>query len=48
MECIKTLTENELELIEMIRTHQDPAHALETAINIIIAFIKDNEQKQSA
>ena len=48
MKCIETLTENELELIEMIRTHHDPTHALETAISIIIALIKDNEQKQSA
>ena len=48
MRYTETLTDNELELIEMIRTHPDPIKALETAIVIIAEVIKANEQKHIA
>ena len=44
----ETLNEQEQKLLEMIRTHSDPAKAFEIAITILIEFIKENEREQSA
>lgn len=44
MEYNAQLTQNERELLEMIRTHKDPGEALEIAITIILAFIQDAER----
>lgn len=48
MENTQKLTENELELIELIRTAKDPAKAFEVAVTIILEFVKHNESKHSA
>lgn len=37
------MSNRELELIKLIREHDDPEGALETAANIILAFLKQHE-----
>ena len=34
------MTENEMQLIEMIRNHPEPDKALEAAVAVIITFLK--------
>ena len=36
------MSENELELINMIRESEDPAKAMVTAIEVILQYIKNN------
>lgn len=36
------MTENELELINMIRNHDDPEKALLTAVKIVTEFLKQH------
>lgn len=40
--CKKTLTDNERELIELIRTNDDPTQALITAIEVLAEFLAKN------
>lgn len=44
------MTENEKELLRIIRTHDNPEQALEIATKIILSFVKPHEsyQEQSA
>ena len=37
------MTDNEYELIKMIRENDNPEEALHTAVNIIIDFLKQHE-----
>ena len=39
------MTDNEIKLIEMIRTHSNPGEAFVTALEIILLFIKDQPTK---
>ena len=41
------MTENEVELIEMIRNHSNPGDAFVTALEIILLFLKHHEQFES-
>ena len=45
---IKRMTENEKELIKMIRENDNPEHALMTAAVIILGFLKQHESYQEA
>lgn len=38
------MTNNELELIEMIRNHQNPEKAFVTALEIILLFVKQESR----
>ena len=40
------MTENEKELLYIIRTHDDPEKALEIATQIIISYLKQSESSQ--
>ena len=40
------MTENELELLYIIRTHDDPEKALHIAMNLMIDFLKKREEPQ--
>lgn len=40
----KTMTDNELQLIEMIRNHPEPDKALEAAVAVIVTFLKREEK----
>ena len=42
----ETLNEQEQKLLEMIRTHSDPAKAFEIAITILIEFIKETNESR--
>lgn len=42
-----TRQEQEQELLYIIRSHDDPAYALKTAVEIIIAFLKSSEQPET-
>lgn len=44
------MTENEKELLNIIRTHDNPEQALEIATRIILSFVEPHEssQEQSA
>ena len=42
----KHMTENEQELLYIIRNNDDPTKALEIAINIILDFLKQDESSQ--
>lgn len=42
------MSENELELIEMIRTHDDPAKAMMIAIEIIAGYLLELAQTESS
>lgn len=37
------MTRNELELLNMIRSHDNPEIALETALEIIISYLEQHE-----
>lgn len=41
------MTEHEKELINIIRTHNDPEQALEIATQIILAFVEQHESSQA-
>ena len=41
------MTENEKELLELIRSSADPEKAFETALKIILEFLKQDESSQS-
>lgn len=38
------MTNNELELIEMIRSHKNPEKAFVTALEIILLFVKNESR----
>lgn len=40
------MTHNEIELINLIRTHPTPDKALETALHIMIGFLEQREVPQ--
>ena len=40
------MTDNEFELIKMIRENDNPEEALRTAVNIIIDFLKQHESSE--
>ena len=40
------MTENEIELIHMINSHNNPEKALEIAIGIILEFLEQDESSQ--
>ena len=40
------MTENEMELITLIRENDDPEHALMTAAVIILGFLKQHESSE--
>ena len=40
------MTEHELELLYIIRTHENPEKALEIAIQTIIGFLEQSESSQ--
>ena len=40
------MSENELELLHMIRDHPDPEKALEVAIQVILKFLEQDESSQ--
>lgn len=40
------MTDNEQELLNIIRGHHDPARALEVAVGIITAFLQQSESSQ--
>ena len=40
------MTQNELELLNLIREHDAPEHAIEIAINIMLEFLKQDESSQ--
>ena len=40
------MTENEKELLHIIRTHNDPEQALEIATRIILSFVEQSESSQ--
>ena len=41
------MTNNELELIEMIRNHKNPEKAFVTALEIILLFVKNESREVS-
>lgn len=41
------MTENEIELIEMIRNHKNPGEAFVTALEIILVFLKHESREVS-
>lgn len=41
------MTENEIELIEMIRNHKNPEKAFITALEIILVFLKHESREVS-
>lgn len=41
------MTENETELIEMIRTHNNPEQALHIAVEVILDFLTHRESSES-
>ena len=41
------MTDNEIELIRMIRTNKDPEQALLTATSIILDYLKQHESCQA-
>lgn len=41
------MTDNELELIEMIRNHKNPEKAFVTALEIILLFVNHRESSES-
>lgn len=41
------MTENEKELLYIIRTHDDPQQALEIATRIILSFVEQHESSQA-
>ena len=40
------MTDNEKELLSIIRTHDDPSRAVEIAISLLIDFLKTREAPQ--
>ena len=40
------MTDNEIELLSIIREYDDPAKAIKIAINIILGFLKQDEPSQ--
>lgn len=40
------MTDNELELLNIIREHDDPAKAVEIAINLLVDFLAKREVPQ--
>lgn len=40
------MTDNEKELLDIIREHDDPATAIEVAIKVILGFLKQDEPSQ--
>ena len=40
------MTDHELELLYIIRTHENPEKAIEIAVNTIIDFLKQSESSQ--
>lgn len=41
-----TMTENEIKLLEMIRTNDNPEQALITAVEVIIDFLNHHESSE--
>ena len=40
------MSENEIELLQIIRSHDDPEKAFEVATKIILEFLKQDESSQ--
>ena len=41
------MKDNEKELLDIIREHDDPATAIEVAIKVILGFLKQDEASQA-